>query len=89
MIIARLGGESPQQHGALRPCSTDRSPFVHPGEPQGAKRKPTEATPTPTADAPALALQRIRERLELAAIFAGYSHPEQVAATLLGEGVAP
>ena len=45
MIIAHLGGESPQQHGALRPCSTDRSPFVHPGEPQGAKPKPTAAAP--------------------------------------------
>jgi hypothetical protein len=35
---------------------------------------------------PALALQRIRERLELAAILAGCSHPEQAAAALLGEG---
>jgi hypothetical protein len=87
VIIAHLGGESPQQHGALKPCSTDRSPFVHPGEPQGAKPKPTEANHTPAADPAALALQRIRERLELAAILAGCSHPEQAAAALLGEGV--
>lgn len=37
---------------------------------------------------PALALQRIRERLELAAIGAGCKYPEQAAAFLLGDGVA-
>ena len=89
MIIAEFGGRAPNLTDPLGVCSTDRIPFVSPGEPRGANPQPTEATPTPTADAPALALQRIRERLELAAILAGYSHPEQVAAALLGEGVAP
>jgi hypothetical protein len=87
MIIAHLGGESPQQHGPRGACSTDRIPFVSRREPRGANPQPTEANPTPTADPADLALQRIRERLELAAILAGCSHPEQVAAALLGEGV--
>ena len=89
MIIAEFGGRAPNLTGPLGACSTDRSPFVHPGEPQGAKPQPTEANPTPAADPAALALQRIRERLEMDAILAGYSHPEQTAAALLGEGVAP
>jgi hypothetical protein len=87
MILAHLGGKSPQQHGALGPCSTDRIPFVSRREPRGANPQPTEANHTPAADPAALALQRIRERLELAAILAGCSHPEQAAAALLGEGV--
>lgn len=40
----------------------------------------------PLGDA-AEALQRIRERLELAAIAAGSRHPEQMAAALLSKGV--
>jgi hypothetical protein len=44
MILAHLGGKSPQQHKALlEPCSTDRSPFVHPAEPLGANPQPTAA----------------------------------------------
>jgi len=88
MIIAHLGEESPQQHRPLGACSIDRSPFVHPGKPWGTNPQPTEAPPTPAVEAPALALQRIRSLLELAAIAAGCSQPEQVAAALLGEGVA-
>ena len=41
----------------------------------------------PAESSPTQALQRIRARLELAAIVAGCSHPEQAAAALLGEGV--
>lgn len=41
----------------------------------------------PAKSPPAQALQRIRERLELAAIVAGCKQPEQAAAALLGEGV--
>ena len=88
MIIAHLGEESPQQHRPQGARSIDRSPFVHPGKPWGTNPQPTEATPTPAVEAPALALQRIRSLLELAAIAAGCSQPEQVAAALLGEGVA-
>ncbi len=86
MIIAGFGGRSPNLTGPLGACSTDRIPFVSLGEPWGANPQPTEANPTPAADPAALALQRIRERLELAAILAGCSHPEQTAAALLGEG---
>ena len=89
MIIAEFGGRAPNLTGPLRACSTDRIPFVSRREPRGANPQPTEANPTPAADPAALALQRIRARLEMAAILAGCSHPEQAAAALLGEGVAP
>jgi len=87
VIIAHLGGESPQQHGPLGACSSQRIPFVYVTASATSVSQPTEANPTPAADPAALALQRIRERLELAAILAGCSHPEQAAAALLGEGV--
>ena len=64
----------------------DGNPFVHRNARRYISSQPTEANPTPAADPAALALQRIRERLELAAILAGCSHPEQTAAALLGEG---
>ena len=87
MIIAKFGGRAPNITGPLmRTCPTDRIPFVSRREPREANPQPTEANPTPAADPAALALQRIRERLELAAILAGCSHPEQTAAALLGEG---
>ena len=67
----------------------DGNPFVHRNARVTSVSQPTEANPTPAADPAALALQRIRARLEMAAILAGCSHPEQTAAALLGEGVAP
>jgi hypothetical protein len=87
VIIAEFGGLAPNLTGPLRACSTDRIPFVSRREPRGANPQPTEANPTPTADPAALARQRIRERLELAAILAGCSHPEQTAAAQLAQGL--
>jgi hypothetical protein len=88
VIIAKFGVVPPNLTDPLmRARSTDRSPFVHPGEPLGANPQPTAANPTRAANAPAIALQRLRERLEMAAILAGYNCPEQAAAALLGEGV--
>jgi len=84
VIIAHLGGESPQQHGPLGACSSQRIPFVH----RNARVTSSASVSKPTAAAQlAQGLQRIRERLELAAILAGCSHPEQTAAALLGEGL--
>lgn len=87
MILAHLGGRDPRSTGPIEACSTDRIPSVYRCHPSAADPKPTAASTPPAADAPALALQRIRERLELAAILGGCSHPEQAAAALLGEGV--
>ena len=87
MIIAEFGGRAPNLTDPLGVCSTDRSPFVHPGEPLGANPQPTAANPTRAANASAIALQRLRERLEMAAILSGCNCPEQAAAALLGEGV--
>ena len=39
MIIAHLGGESPQQHGPLGACSTDRNAFAIRREPLGVAKR--------------------------------------------------
>lgn len=64
-----------------------KSPAVQP-EGHRLQRLSCLRAADPAESSPSQALQRIRERLELAAIVAGCNHPEQAAAALLGEGVA-
>lgn len=96
MIIAVSGGQSLEATGPQGACSTGWEE-THPEKASAGERmSPDHRTyvrfshpPKGGADrvsAAAQTLQRIRERLELAAIAAGCSRPEQTAAALLGEG---
>jgi len=86
-IIAVSGGGAPEATGPQGACSIDRSAFVYRRHPLAADPKPTVARHGGAAEPTSQSLQRIRERLELAAIAAGCRYPEQTAAALLREGV--
>jgi hypothetical protein len=88
VIIALSGGGAPASTGPQGACNRKAISFVSRREPLGADPRPTATANGTVVDPPAIELQRIRERLELAAIVAGCSHPEQAAAALLGEGVS-
>jgi hypothetical protein len=75
VIIAQPGGRAPGSTGPLGACCSNDGTCVRSGHPQkgGTDRIPAASE----------ALQRRRERLELAAIAAGSRHPEQIAEALI------
>lgn len=96
MTIVVSGVQALEATGPQGACSTGWEE-THPVEASAGEHLPPDHRtdvrfshpPKGGADrdsAAAQSLQRIRERLELAAIAAGCSRPEQTAAALLGEG---
>lgn len=77
MIIAVSGGRTPEATDPQGACSTDGSPFVYRCHPSLTDRRSDHGKH--------LTLQRLRERLELAALAAGHPRPEQVADLQLQE----
>ena len=65
MSLTHSGATTPRSTDPKRACSTDRIPFVHRCQPLAAERKPTAATHSRTADAPALELQAIQRQAAL------------------------
>ena len=80
MFTAVSGGRTPEATGPQEACSTNGIPNVSRCHPL--------ATDQQEKHGKALTLQRLRERLEMAALAAGHPRPEQAAALQLLE-VAP
>lgn len=77
MIIAVSRGRTLEATGPQEACSTDRNPFVHRCHPSVTDERSDHGK--------TLMLQRLRERLEIAALEARRPRPEQVADRQLQE----
>lgn len=85
MIIAETGGQTPVSTGPQGACSSEPRTNVYRFQPPLADCEPTATTHNRQILPSALMLQRLRERLELAALKAGHPRPEQVANLQLQE----
>lgn len=79
MIIAETGGQTPVSTGPKGACSSEPRTNVYRFQPPLADWEPTATTHNRQIRSSALTLQRLRERLEIAALEARRPRPEQVA----------